>query len=53
MEIVKFEIKDHSDRMAMLEALQANGYEVSIKTDTSYMPPKTFVYVRITDKEKV
>lgn len=47
MKKIKLEIKDHSDRMAMLEALQSNGYDATIKRDTAYMPPKTFIVFKI------
>ena len=51
MKTIRFEIKDNADRMAMFEALNHNDYFVTIKTDTSYMPPKTFMYVDVEDYE--
>lgn len=51
MKKIKLEIKDHSDRMAVLEALQSNGYEVTIKRDTAYIPPKMFVVVKVRESE--
>ena len=51
MKKIKLEIKDHSDRMAMLEALQSNGYDATIKRDTAYMPPKTFIVFKIKESD--
>lgn len=51
MKKIKLEIKDHFDRMAMLEALQSNEYDVIIKRDTAYMPPKTFVVFKIKESD--
>ena len=47
---IKFEIKNHADRMNMFEILQRNGYEVKIVTDTAYMPRKVFVVVEVEDQ---
>ena len=49
MKYINFEIKDHSDRINMLKALQDNGYNATIITDTSYMPPKVFVHVEVSE----
>ena len=51
MKIIRFEIKDHSDRMGMILALQSNGYNYKIERDTSYEPPKIFVLVEVEDCE--
>lgn len=51
MKKIKLEIKDHSDRMTMVEALQSNGYDVTIKRDTAYIPPKMFIIVKIKESD--
>ena len=51
MKIVRFEIKDHSDRMGMILALHSNGYNYKIERDTSYELPKIFVLVEVNDDE--
>lgn len=53
MKKVAFTIKDHSDRIALLEAFQSNGYEVDIKNRTEYMPPKVMVEVYVEDCEVI
>lgn len=50
MKEIKFEIKNHSDRMAMIQVLRNNGYETYIKSDTSYMPTKMFVVVYVKEE---
>lgn len=49
MKRVRFEIKDHSDRMNMLKAFIDNGYDAEIEIDTSYIPRKTFISVTVHD----
>ena len=44
-------IKDHADRMRILEALQANGYDCDIENHTEYMPPRVYVTVKLKDYE--
>lgn len=51
MKIVRFEIKDHSDRMNVLRALIDNGYDARIEIDTSYMPTKVFIYIAVDEDE--
>ena len=51
MKVVRFEIKDHSDRMGMILALQGNGYNYKIERDTAIDPHKTFILVEVKDDE--
>jgi len=51
MKKVVFTINNHVDRVALLEALTENGYEVNIKKRTEYMPPKVTVEVYVEDHE--
>ena len=51
MKTVRFELKDHVDRMGMITALQDSKYESWVETDTKYMPPKVFIYVKVEDYE--
>ena len=51
MKKVVFTINNHADRMALLEALIENGYEVSIKKRTEYILPKVIVEVYVEDYE--
>lgn len=48
---IKFWIKEHADRMAVLEALQKNGYECAIETHTEYMPQRVCVSVKVKEYE--
>lgn len=49
MKKVVFTINNHADRMALVEALIENGYEVSIKKRTEYILPKMTVEVYVED----
>lgn len=51
MKTVRFEIKDHSDRMNVLRALIDNGYDARIEVDTSYIPTKVFIYTTVDEHE--
>lgn len=51
MKIVRFEIKDNSDRMNMFNALIKNGYDAKIEVDTSYMPTRVFIYTTVDEHE--
>ena len=51
MKKVVFTINNHADRMALVEALIENGYEVSIKKRTEYMLPKMTIEVYVEDHE--
>ena len=46
-----FTIDNHADRMALVEALIENGYEVSIQKKTEYLLPKMTVEVYVEDNE--
>ena len=52
MKIVRFEIKDSSERMEVLNALIKNGYDAYIEVDTSYIPTRIFIYTTV-DKYEV
>lgn len=49
MKKVVFTINNHADRMALVEALTENGYEVNIKKRTEYILPKMTVEVYVED----
>lgn len=51
MKKVVFTINNHADRMALVETLIENGYEVSIKKRTEYMLPKMTIEVYVEDHE--
>jgi hypothetical protein len=51
MKIVRFEIKDHADRINVLKALVDNGYDAKIEVDTSYIPTKVFIYTTVDEYE--
>lgn len=51
MKTVRFEIKDHSDRMNVFRALVDNGYDARIEVDTSYMPTRVFIYTTVDEHE--
>lgn len=51
MKIVRFEIKDSSERMAVLNALIKNGYDAHIEVDTSYIPTRIFIYTTVDEYE--
>lgn len=51
MKKVVFTINNHADRMALVEALIENGYDVSIKKRTEYVLSKTTVEVYVEDYE--
>lgn len=52
MKTIRLLIKDHSDRMAMLEALQDNGYNAWIETHTEYLPEtRTYVCFDVPENE--
>ena len=51
MKIVRFEIKDSSERMAVFNALVKNGYGAKIEVDTSYIPTKVFIYTTVDEHE--
>ena len=51
MKKVVFTINNHADRMALIEALIENGYEVNIKKRTEYILPKVTIEVYVEDYE--
>ena len=52
MKKVVFTINNHADRMALIEALIENGYEVNIKKKkTEYILPKMTIEVYVEDYE--
>ena len=51
MKKVVFTVNNHVDRMALLEALIENGYDVNIKKRTDYLLPKMTVEVYVEDNE--
>ena len=48
---VNLHIKDHQDRMNVLEAFQSNGYECGIKQETQYIPPRVTLWVDVKEYE--
>ena len=51
MKKVVFTNNNHADRMALIEALIENGYEVNIKKRTEYILPKVTIEVYVEDYE--
>ena len=51
MKQVTFTIKDHKDRMAIVEALTNQGYKVTVKVLTEYVPSRYVIKVRVGDNE--
>ena len=51
MKRVRFEVKNHEDRIKIYEVLAKNGYSVDIKTETKYSKPRVFVTVDVADYE--
>lgn len=42
---IEFEIKEHEDRMKLMEILERNGYRTRFELKTNYIPNKRFVVV--------
>ena len=51
MKKVVFTINNHADRMALVEVLTENGYEVSVKKRTEYVLSKVTIEVYVEDYE--
>ena len=51
MKTITFNIKNHSERMNIIAALQNNGYNTKIVTATEYIPPRVEVKVYVEDYE--
>lgn len=50
---IKLKIAKHEDRMKVIEALQANGYNATIQTATEYMPTRIYVVVDLERSDRV
>lgn len=50
MKKVYFEIPENCDRMDLLKVFQDNGYESGFTREIKYIPPKTFIWVRVEDR---
>ena len=42
---IEFEIKEHEDRMKLMEILERNGYRTRFELKTNYIPNKRFIVV--------
>jgi len=51
MKTIMVQIKDHSDRIDMVKALQDNGYDAKVVTVTRHTPAKTMVLFNVDDYE--
>lgn len=54
MKKISLKINDHSDRMALIEVLQDNGYEIDIRVDTASLDShRTYVEFWVKDSEVI
>lgn len=42
---IEFEIKEHEDRMKLMEILERNGYRTRFELMTNYIPNRRFIIV--------